>query len=139
MDGRRGLRIDADQGVRDRVMELVRQTQALLIEAMHRRRLALSLGLLGSRLNQRQAATTSGRDVAPARTTAAGLRCPLSHPNPGSASRLTNAASAHATSTSGASRSARATSRARPSHVTAALRDGARGEAWGPCCRRGYG
>src|SRR5713226_8957803 len=32
MEGRRGLRIDPDQGVRDRVVELVRQTQALLVE-----------------------------------------------------------------------------------------------------------
>jgi hypothetical protein len=48
--------VDGDQSVGDRVMQLVRQTQALLVEAMDRRRLALSLGLVCPGFNQREAA-----------------------------------------------------------------------------------
>jgi hypothetical protein len=56
MDRGGRLYVDGDQSVGDRVMQLVRQTQALLVEAMDRRRLALSLCLLCPDFNQREAA-----------------------------------------------------------------------------------
>ena len=59
MDGRGGLDVDADQGVADSVVELVRQTQALLVEAVNRRRLVSLLGLLHPGFDESQPAAPS--------------------------------------------------------------------------------
>jgi hypothetical protein len=54
--GRSGLRVDRDQRVSDGVVELVRQAQALLIEAVQDRCLASLLSLLCPGFNERKPA-----------------------------------------------------------------------------------